>query len=843
MSPRKPAKPELSVLDSLNLAMDSDALQQGFLHHMEFTQGKDQYTATPLDFFKSAAFTTRDRMFDRWHRTQQTYHEKKEKWVYYLSLEFLTGRLLEDALINLGILEEFREAMAGLNTDLGGVLNQEWDMGLGNGGLGRLAACFLDSMAALGIPAVGYGIRYEYGIFKQVLVDGIQVEHPDGWLRYGNPWEIQRPERLYPVNFYGSVRAVTDSTGRVHREWESQEQVMALAHDVPVAGFRNDTVNTLRLWVAKSTREFNFSYFNRGDYIQAVEEKNITENITRVLYPNDSAQAGKELRLKQEYFFVSASLQDALARVATLTGGDMSKIPDHAVFQLNDTHPAIAVAELMRLLMDAHDFEWEEAWEVTRRSFAYTNHTVLPEALETWAVELIGRVLPRHLEIIYEINRRFMEDIHAKYPDDHAKLARMSLIAEGPNRSVRMAHLAIVGSFSVNGVSRLHTEILKERVFPDFHQHFPGLFNNKTNGITPRRWLLKCNPGLAGLLTHALGPEWVRDLDRLEGLVSLAEDPSFREAWRRVKRENKARLGGYIERQYGVTVDPNALFDVQVKRIHEYKRQTMNILHVISLYLAYKAAPPPAGTPPRLFLFAGKAAPAYHIAKTTIHLINSVARVVNADPAMKGLLKVVFLADYSVSLAEKIMPAADVSEQISLAGTEASGTGNMKLSLNGAVTIGTLDGANVEIQEAVGEENMFIFGLTAEQVAALQRQGYDPKVFYNLDPHLRMALDAVRNGTFSPDDPGRFSGLADNLMFNDPFMALADFTAYAACQRRVGESYARPDEWTRMSILNVAKMGRFSSDATIRRYAKEIWGVTPQPDRMMETKGKKKRGS
>jgi len=811
-------------LTGFNQGMDGESIWKSFANHVEYTQGKDEFSATRLDFYNSLVLAARDRMLDRWTTTQQRYYKAEAKRVYYLSLEFLLGRLLGNGLTNLGVFEHAAAALKGRDIDINDVLEGEWDAGLGNGGLGRLAACFLDSMATLGLPAVGCGIRYEYGIFKQVIAGGQQVEHPDNWLRYGNPWEIQRPECLYPIHFYGQVRVETDDKGRQVFKWVDTQDVMAMAYDIPVPGYQNDVVNSLRLWSAKATREFDFGYFNRGDYIQSVQDKNATENISRVLYPNDKVLQGRELRLKQEYFFVSATLQDAIRRHLKVHGS-LSDLPDKAVFQLNDTHPALAVPELMRLLLDEHGLGWDEAWAITTRCLAYTNHTVLPEALEQWPVPLVGRVLPRPMQIIEEINQRFLDEVRRRRPGDEERVRRMSIIAEGHEKQVRMANLAIVGSFSVNGVSALHSRILAEKIFADFAEFFPGKFNNKTNGITPRRWLLGCNPGLSALITSRIGDGWVTDLDLLENLAPLAGDPRLQSDWRKVKRDNKVRLAAHIAKTCGIGVDPDSIFDVHVKRLHEYKRQLLNILHVLKLYLDIKEGAAGAMTP-RTFIFAGKAAPAYDMAKLIIRLIHAVGDQVNGDSRASKLLKVAFVPNYSVTLAELIIPAADVSEQISTAGTEASGTGNMKFALNGALTVGTLDGANIEIMESVGSENIFIFGLTAAEVEEMKRKGYDPGRTCEASPALRQVIDWVASGKLSPDEPGRFRPVVDSLLKGgDPFMVLADFDSYCECQRKVDAAYRNRESWTRKSILNVAGMGPFSSDNTIKLYARDIWKI------------------
>jgi starch phosphorylase len=801
-------------------------LRQSFANHLLYTLAKDQYSATKLDLYNSLALTVKDQLVKHWIRTQQTYHNADVKRVYYLSLEFLMGRTLGNSLINLQLFDTCFQALHELGYDLEELQGMEWDAGLGNGGLGRLAACFLDSMATLELPAYGYGIRYEYGIFYQHIHDGYQIETPDNWLRYGNAWEIPRPERLYPVKFYGHVLQYHDKDGAFRNEWAETQDVMAMAYDTPIPGYANSTVNNLRLWAAKSTREFDLEYFNHGDYIRAVEDKHRTETISKVLYPNDNVSEGKELRLKQQYFFVSATLQDIIRRYQR-TNPQFDIFAEKVAIQLNDTHPAIAIPELMRILVDMHEFPWEKAWDITVKTFGYTNHTILPEALEKWPVMLMERVLPRHLLIIYEINRRFLEEVSRRFPEDVDRIQRMSLIEEGKDKKVRMAHLAIVGSHSVNGVAALHTHLLKTGIFKDFFEMYPEKFNNKTNGITQRRWLRKCNPRLSDLISKQIGDNWITDLSQLKKLVSFAEDSAFRDEWHQVKWANKKQLAGYISKITGVEVNVESLFDCQVKRIHEYKRQLLNVLHVIHLYNQIKTNPQ-APFVPRTILFAGKAAPGYLMAKLIIKLINSVEEWINADPDVQGRLKVVFLPNYRVSLAEKIIPAVDLSEQISTAGTEASGTGNMKFALNGALTIGTLDGANIEIKEEVGDENIFIFGLTAEEVLNKKRSGYNPFSYYESIPALKKVIDMIANGYFSPSHPSLFKPIVDSLLYQgDAYMLLADFESYVQCQQRVSEVYLDPEAWTRKSILNVANMGKFSSDRTIAEYARDIWGVTP----------------
>jgi glycogen phosphorylase len=807
-------------------------LRASFLEKQNLQLAKDQYSATPLDHYKSLALAVRDRLFAQWSATQQAYYKASAKRVYYLSLEFLMGRAMTNALVNMGLDGPAHEAMRTLGLTLEELEAFESDAGLGNGGLGRLAACFLDSMATLQLPAYGYGIRYEYGIFYQRIVDGWQVETPDNWLRYGNPWEIERPENLYPVRFYGRVQGRDDGRGGLRYEWVDTQQIMAMAYDTPIPGYRNGTVNDMRLWAAKSTREFDLSYFNDGDYERAVAEKVQSETLSKVLYPNDNVFEGRELRLKQEYFFVSATLQDIFRRYRKTAAPRSRAFADFAsqvAVQMNDTHPAVAVVELMRMLVDDEGLGWDEAWDITVATLAYTNHTVLPEALEKWPVSLFGRVLPRHLEIVFEINRRFLEEVAARWPGDYDRLRRMSLIEEGDEKRVRMANLAIVGSHSVNGVSALHSAILRDQLFRDFYEMWPERFNNKTNGITPRRWLRLCNPALAGAISRRIGEGWVTDLDELQRLVPLAADRGLHEEWRAVKLANKTALASIIQGAAGgVSIDPQSLFDCQVKRIHEYKRQLLNALHVITLYNRVRQGRALAA--PRTVLFAGKAAPGYHMAKLIIRLINGIAEVVNGDRLVGDSLRVAFLPNYGVSLAERLIPAADLSEQISTAGTEASGTGNMKFALNGALTIGTLDGANVEIRQEVGEENFFLFGLTAEQVEARKAAGYNPRACYEGNAELREAIDMISGGVFSRGQPELFAPIVRALLdWGDHYLLLADYADYVACQERVGRAFADKEKWTRMSILNVARMGRFSSDRTIRDYAGQIWGVSPVP--------------
>jgi starch phosphorylase len=830
--PRKPSTAEARALErardlpNARTATDPDSLRRSFLDQLQFAQAKDEHSATALDRFFALAYSVRDRLTKRWIQTQQAYYRSDARRVYYLSLEFLMGKALENNLINLDLYGGVKDALRGVGIDVADLFAEEPDAGLGNGGLGRLAACFLDSMATLALPAYGYGIRYEFGIFDQDIRDGWQVERPEEWLRFGNPWEIARPEYEVPVSLYGHTESGFDEKGRFRSRWAAARHVLGTPFDIPIAGYRNGTVNTLRLWRARAHSELDLADFNRGDYLAAVEEKNLSENISKVLYPNDITVMGKELRLQQQYFFVACSIHDIVARHLKTHEG-FETFADKVAIQLNDTHPAIAIAELMRVLVDEHGFEWEPAWEICRTVFGYTNHTLLPEALERWSVELFGRVLPRHLEIIFEINRRFLEELRRRPEVDQGAIGRMSLIEEGPVRQVRMANLAVVGSHSVNGVAALHTELLKTDLFKDFHGLWPERFNNKTNGVTPRRWLVQANPELAGMITEVIGPGWETDLDELRRLEPLAEDAAFRRRFREVKRANKERLAEIVQQENGLTVDVDSIFDVQVKRIHEYKRQLLDVMHVVAQYLRMKADPSYLPVP-RTYFFGGKAAPGYAMAKWHIKLVNAVADVVNHDIAVRGRIAVVFLRNYRVSLAERIFPAAEVSEQISTAGKEASGTGNMKFAMNGALTIGTLDGANVEIREEVGPENFFLFGLTVEQVKELRRRGYDPWEYYRQNRELKAVIDAIAGGTFSPGQPRLFQPIVDSLLNGgDPYLCLADFASYAKAQEEVSKAYQDVDRWNRMAILNVARSGKFSSDRTILEYASDIWGISP----------------
>ena len=802
--------------------MERAAIRASIVEHLAHGRMRDQYRASPMDVMHAVARAARDRVGDRWLECSKAQWDAGQKRVYYLSMEYLPGRLLRDSLANLGMLEDTRGALADLGVDLDEVLEVEPDPGLGNGGLGRLASCFLDSMATLGIAGTGYGIRYDYGIFRQGIVNGQQIEEPDSWLTHGSPWEVIRSETTYRVRFGGEVVPRKDASGVTTFSWESTQDVLAEAHDVPVPGYRNDVVNTLRLWWPRPVVAFDLALFNAGDHAGSVSARNVAENISRVLYPNDSGPAGKELRLRQEYFFVSASLQDAVTRHLA-RWGTLDDLPEHNVFQLNDTHPALAVAEMMRILLDEHRFTWERAWAITHRSFAYTNHTLLPEALETWPVHMLDRLLPRQLDIIREIDRRLGNQVAALYPDDEERGAKMAIIERGPQPSVRMANLSIVGSFSVNGVSALHSRLLRENMFPELDAFFPNRFRNKTNGVTPRRWIEQCNPGLSALITETIGEGWVPKLDKLRGLEKHASDPAFQQKFAAVKQQNKERLSTFLARELGFEAPPSMLFDIQIKRIHEYKRQLLNLLSVVRRYLDLKRGRMPKT--PRVVLIGGKAASAYDMAKRIIHLANAIAGVVNADPVARDHLRVLFVPNYRVSLAEKLIPAADLSQQISTAGQEASGTGNMKLAMNGALTIGTLDGANVEIAEAVGAENIFIFGLTTEEVIERQRAGYVPSEIAENEPRLKEVLDAIAGGVFSPDEPARFKPIVDSLLNSDRFLLLADHASYWRTQDDVDVTYQDVRTWTQRAILNVARMGRFSSDATIRDYARDIWSV------------------
>jgi glycogen phosphorylase len=803
-----------------------EIIKQSILDRLVYSVGKDTITATDRDWFFAAAYVARDRLIGRWMETMRGYYVNDAKRVYYLSMEFLMGRALTNSILNLGFEQEYRHALAEMGIDLDKVREIEHDAALGNGGLGRLAACFLDSMATLGLPGYGYGIRYEYGMFSQRIENGRQVEHPDNWLRYGNPWEFPRPEVLYQVKFHGRVVQYADEHGAASHHWVDTDDVMAMAYDTPIPGYDTGTVNNMRLWAAKATRDFELRYFNEGNYIKAVEDKNESENLSKVLYPDDTTAMGRELRLKQQYFFVCASLQDVLYRYRKHYD-NFDLLPDKVAIQLNDTHPSIAIAELMRMLVDLHHMDWDRAWDITTRTFAYTNHTLMPEALETWPVAMFESILPRHLQIIYEINHRFLKDVMHHFPGNPEMLRRMSLIDEAGGKRIRMSHLAIVGSHKVNGVAQIHTELMKQTIFADFDRLYPGKIVNMTNGITPRRWLNQANPRLSALITSRIGNGWVKDLSQLKKLIPLADHAAFRAEFAAVKRANKEHFAVLLKLHLKMEVNVDSLFDVQIKRIHEYKRQLLNLLHVVTLYNRIRHDP--AGDHmPRTVIFGGKAAPGYAMAKLIIKLINDVADIVNNDPHVAGRLKVVFVPNYDVSTAEDMIPAADLSEQISTAGTEASGTGNMKLALNGALTIGTLDGANVEIRDEVGEENIFIFGLTAEEVGRVKASGYQPWNHYRANGELREVLDMIGSGFFSPDEPNRFKPIVDTLLRDgDHYLLLADYPAYIACQKEVEDAYRNQEQWARKAILNVANMGKFSSDRTIAQYAEQIWNAKP----------------
>jgi starch phosphorylase len=807
------------------LGTDAISVMEDFRRYFSHTLGWGKDTLSGYPVYSSLAHALRDRLIERWRHTQRAQDESDCKQAYYLSLEFLMGRAMGNAMLNLDMLQETADAMHNFGVMLEDVQEQESDAGLGNGGLGRLAACFLDSCATLQLPVIGYGLRYEYGMFRQRIEQGRQVEDPDHWLRNGNPWEVERPEHAVRVKFGGRSEMFTDVGGKLHVRWVDTQDVMALPFDVPIPGYRNGTVNTLRLWKSTATEEFNLEEFNAGSYTEAVAAKNAAEHITMVLYPNDASENGKELRLRQQYFLASASLQDVLNRWVRKHGRDFSRFAEKNAFQLNDTHPTCAVAELMRLLMDEYGLGWDEAWQITSRTMAYTNHTLLPEALEKWSVAMFGRLLPRLLEIIYEINARFLEQVSLRWPGDVVRQRRMSIIEEGDVPQVRMAYLAVVACRSVNGVAALHSQLLQQYLFRDFYELWPERFNNKTNGVTPRRWMAWSNPELSDLIDNAIGDEWRTDLSQLRNLVEYAEDKDFRAKWRSVKFNNKQRLAEMVQHDCGIAFDTSALFDVQVKRIHEYKRQLLNVLHVIHLYDRIKRGDTQDWTP-RCVLIGGKAAPGYAMAKRIIRLVNAVAEVINQDPDTRGLLQLAFLPDYRVSAMEVICPAAELSEQISTAGKEASGTGNMKFMMNGALTIGTLDGANIEIREEAGDENFFLFGLTAEEVEAM-RGHYDPAAIVAADTELQRVIELLCCNHFNLFEPGLFQPIVDALLSpHDPWLTLADFRSYVDAQRRVAQAYRDQEGWTRMSIINTATSGKFSSDRTILEYNRDVWGLT-----------------
>jgi starch phosphorylase len=817
-----------SQYEPIRTGMGVETLKKAFLDNLFYLLARFPEVATPNDYYGALAYTIRDRILHRWITTAQTYKNSRARTVCYFSAEYLFGPHLGNNLLNLGITDIVRQAMQELGFDLDALLAQEDEPGLGNGGLGRLAACFMDSMATLQIPTIGYGIRYEFGIFDQSIKDGWQVELTDKWLHTGNPWEIPRPEITFPVKFGGFTEHYTDDAGNYRVRWIPDHEVKGVAYDMPIMGYRTDNANLLRLWSAEAPESFDFQAFNVGDYYGSVEQKIASENLTKVLYPNDEPVAGKQLRLKQQYFFVSCSLQDMI-RIHQQMDHSLETFQEKYVIQLNDTHPAIAIAELMRLMLDEHHMAWDSAWRITQKTFAYTNHTLLPEALEKWPVQLFQEILPRHLEIIYEINRRFLAEIRHRFPADEALVSRVSIIEESGPRYVRMANLASVGCMAINGVAALHTQLLKDSVLKDFYQTMPEKFSNKTNGVSPRRFMVLYNPGLSHLITDALGSErWIRHLDELKSLENHAEDNNFIAQWRAVKQANKRTLAKFIQQQTGVLVDPQTLFDIQVKRFHEYKRQHLNVLHIITLYHRIKQDPN-TEIIPRTFIFGGKAAPGYAMAKLIIKLINSVAEVVNNDPDVRGRLKVVFVPNYNVKNSQWIYPAAELSEQISLAGKEASGTGNMKFSLNGALTIGTLDGANIEIREEVGTDNFFLFGLTAEEVRQRKATGYQPWESYQNNYQLHAVLDLIGGGHFSRGDSSLFQPLFNSLVWHDDYLLLADYQSYIDAQTAVGQAYRDVEHWNRMSILNVARMGKFSSDRSIQEYCDDIWNIQPMP--------------
>ncbi|HVO22210.1 MAG TPA: glycogen/starch/alpha-glucan phosphorylase [Candidatus Margulisiibacteriota bacterium] len=814
--------------EAIRTGLEAGAIAEALVDNLHYLQAKLPQHATRNDWYMALAYTVRDRMLHRYVETVEaiTSANTRAKVVAYLSAEFLTGPHLGNSLINLGIWEATQDAVSTVGQDLSDLLEQEEEPGLGNGGLGRLAACYMDSLATLNIPAIGYGIRYEFGIFDQAIRDGWQVELTDKWLRFGNPWEIVRSEINFAVQFGGRTEPSTDAQGRYRARWLPEKVVRGVAYDTPVPGYRVPTTNLLRLWKAEATESFDFDAFNVGDYYGAVDQKVASETISKVLYPNDEPEVGKQLRLAQQYFFVSCSLQDMI-RLHLARGKKLDEFDSYWAVQLNDTHPSIAVAELMRLLVDEHSMEWDQAWAITQRTCGYTNHTLLSEALEKWPLALFGKLLPRHLEIVYEINRRFLDELRLRYPGDDQLLGRLSLIDEAGERYVRMAHLAGVGSHAINGVAALHTELLKQTVLRDFYAVAPEKFLNVTNGVTPRRWIVLSNPQLAALITGKIGERWVADLEEeLARLEPLADDPGFQRDWHAVKADNKRALAAFIKERTGISVDPQSLFDIQVKRLHEYKRQHLNVLHVVSLYNRLKHVSA-ARVTPRTVIFGGKAAPGYRMAKLIIKLINSVAEVINRDPTVSQVLKVVFFPDFNVKSGQRVYPAADLSEQISTAGKEASGTGNMKFAMNGALTIGTLDGANIEIRDAVGHDNFFLFGLTAEEVGKLKATGYRPRSIYESNPELRQTIDLIASGFFSKGDRELFRPLVESLLAGDDYMLLADYQAYMDCQQRVSEAYCDQKNWTRMSILNSARVGRFSSDRSIRDYCRAIWKVSP----------------
>ncbi len=807
--------------------ISAENLKERLVDKIRLYLAKPQEVATRRDWWRVTCKVVHEHVVEAMLETQQRHYHENARRVYYLSMEYLMGRLLANNLENARLYDAMRDALAELGQELEDLIEEEYDMALGNGGLGRLAACFLDSMANLDLPAIGYGIRYEFGLFMQAFENGYQIEHPDSWMPYGDIWDIVRPEHIQDIQVYGEVQQVFDDRGEHKPQWVHGRTVRGVPYDIPICGYELGSVNFLRLWESKATRDIDFDIFNAGSYDEALRVKNESETISKVLYPNDETENGKELRLVQQYFFVACSLKDIVRRYR-VSNGEWEGFPEKVCVQLNDTHPAIAVAELMRILHDENDLSWEAAWDITTRTFAYTNHTLLPEALEKWSVPLFSRVLPRHIQLILEINRRFLKTVKAHWPGDAGKISALSLIEEGPVQHVRMAHLAVVGSFSVNGVAALHTRLLRSNLFSDFDEMYPGKFNNKTNGITPRRWLLSINHGLSDLIREKIGDTWIKDLDHLRDLEPLREDPDFRERYMAIKHANKQRLAGIIEDLCGVSVSPDALFDVQIKRLHEYKRQHLNLLHILSLYHQL-LQDPDLDIHPRVFVFGAKAAPGYVLAKNIIKAINAAGSLINNDPRIQDKLKVVFLPNYRVSLASKIIPAGDLSEQISTAGKEASGTGNMKLALNGALTIGTLDGANVEILEEVGADNIFIFGKTVEEVEALWKGGYDPQDILQANAHLRTLVEWIGSDYFTPGEHGVLQDLKNSWTSTDPYLCLADFDAYCASQKEVDTAYRDPERWAKMAILNTARIGKFSSDRSIRDYNRDIWKLKPIP--------------
>ena len=821
-----------TVVEDDRTVLDTATIKRAIADNLLYLQGKLPRTATLNDYYLALAYSIRDRLMPGWLATTQVCLDPDHKVVCYFSAEYLVGPHLKNNLLNLDIYDLVLQGIEESQLNFEELVEHESEPGLGNGGLGRLAACYMDSLASLSIPAIGYGIRYEYGIFDQQIEDGWQVEISDKWLQNGNPWEVARPEAAVTVKFEGHTEAYTDEAGNYQVRWIPDYVLQGIPYDTPISGYKVNTVNTMRLWKAEACKSFDFDKFNQGDYYGAVDNKVVSENLTKVLYPNDELNKGKKLRLQQQYFFVSCSLQDMI-RIHLMGSDSLDNFHQKFAAQLNDTHPAIAVAELMRLLVDEHDLNWDKAWEITQNTFGYTNHTLLPEALEKWSLNLFASLLPRHLEIIYEINSKFLSYVKEQYPDDNQKLANLSLIDESNGKQVRMAHLACVGSHAINGVAELHTKLLQENVLKDFYQLFPEKFQSKTNGITPRRWIVLSNPKLSKLITEQIGEGWINNLTELEKLESLVDDGEFKQQWREAKQTVKQNLADYTAQNLGVEVNPNSLFDIQVKRIHEYKRQHLNVLYIITLYNRLKQNPD-LDIIPRTFFFGGKAAPGYYMAKLMIKLITCVGEVVNNDSDVGDRLKVVFLPNYSVKLAQQVYPAADLSEQISMAGKEASGTGNMKFALNGALTIGTLDGANVEIRQEVGDENFFLFGLKSDEVKELKAQGYNPYEYYHSNSELKAVIDRLINGDFCEGNSELFQPLVDNLLNQDPFLLLADYQSYIECQDRVDQAYKNRENWTRMSILNVARMGKFSSDRAIREYCQDIWDTQPVPIELAE---------